>query len=84
MTDDQVRQAEEAVMEIISKAPPVYAQEAPLPLAKEVQGLRACFDEVRKGCGQIPFSVCTVFGVQWMEPLIDTTSNGHFGTCHNY
>lgn len=46
MTDSQIRQAEETVLELINKSPPVYAQEAPLPLAKEVQGLRACFDEV--------------------------------------
>ena len=47
MTNDQVRQAEEAVMEIITKNPVVFAREAPLPLAKEVQGLRAMFDEVK-------------------------------------
>jgi len=46
MTDKQIRQAEETVLEIIERDPPVYAKEAPLPLAKEVQGLRACFDEV--------------------------------------
>lgn len=46
MTDEQVRQTEETVLDIIAKNPVVYAKEAPLPLAKEVQGLRACFDEV--------------------------------------
>lgn len=51
MTNEQVRQAEETVMEIISKNPPVFANEAPLPLAKEVQGLRACFDEVCRSVG---------------------------------
>ena len=47
MTDEQVRQAEEIALEVITKNPQVYAKEAPLPLAKEVQGLRACFDEVQ-------------------------------------
>jgi alanyl-tRNA synthetase len=54
MTDAQVKQAEETVLQIIADNPAVYAQEAPLPLAKEIQGLRACFDEVRRegeGCG---------------------------------
>ncbi len=50
MTDEQVKQAEEVVIKIIQKNSPIYAQEAPLPLAKEVQGLRACFDEVRLIC----------------------------------
>ena len=49
MTDEQIRRTEETVLEVISKNPLVYAQEAPLPLAKEVQGLRACFDEVYMG-----------------------------------
>ena len=47
MTDQQVKLAEETVLELISKNPPVYGQEAPLPLAKEVKGLRAMLDEVR-------------------------------------
>ena len=46
MTDAQIKQAEETVQGIIEQNPPVYAQEAPLSLAKEVQGLRAMFDEV--------------------------------------
>ena len=46
MTDAQIRQAEEVVLDIIAKDPEVFAQESPLSLAKEVQGLRAMFDEV--------------------------------------
>ncbi len=46
MTDKQVKETEEMVLTIIQQNPPVFAQEAPLPLAKEVQGLRAMFDEV--------------------------------------
>ena len=49
MTDEQIRQVEETVLEIIAKDPSIYTQEAPLPLAKEVQGLRTCFDEVSSG-----------------------------------
>lgn len=51
MTNAQIKEAEETVLEIINRNPPVYAQEAPLPLAKEVQGLRACFDEVQSRLG---------------------------------
>jgi len=49
MTVDQIRKAEEVVLDVISKDPEVFYSEAPLPLAKEVQGLRAMFDEVRCG-----------------------------------
>ena len=46
MTNDQVREVEVIVDGIIKANNPVFANEASLPLAKEVQGLRACFDEV--------------------------------------
>ncbi len=46
MTDAQIRHAEEVVLQLIEKDPEVFATEVPLPLAKEVQGLRAMFDEV--------------------------------------
>ena len=47
MTNDQIREVEVILDSIIKANNPVFAKEAPLPLAKEVQGLRACFDEVR-------------------------------------
>ena len=47
MTNEQIRRTEEIALEVITKNPQVYAKEAPLPLAKGVQGLRACLDEVR-------------------------------------
>ena len=47
MTNDQIRKVEVILDGIIKANNPVFAREAPLPLAKEVQGLRACFDEVR-------------------------------------
>ena len=47
MTNDQIREVEVILDSVIKANNPVFAKEAPLPLAKEVQGLRACFDEVR-------------------------------------
>ena len=49
---DQIRKAEEVVLDMIAKDPEVFYGEAALPLAKEVQGLRAMFDEVRYGMGR--------------------------------
>ena len=46
MSNEQIRQVEVIVDDIIKTNNPVFDQEASLPLAKEVQGLRACFDEV--------------------------------------
>ena len=46
MTNDQIREIEVILDSIIKANNPIFAKEAPLPLAKEVQGLRACFDEV--------------------------------------
>jgi hypothetical protein len=46
MTNDQIREVEVILDSIIKANNPVFANEVPLPLAKEVQGLRACFDEV--------------------------------------
>ena len=47
MTAKQVKEVEEIALDVISKAHKVYAREAPLSIAKEIQGLRAVFDEVR-------------------------------------
>lgn len=45
MTQDQVCDAEKIVLEIINGNHEVFARETPLGLAKEIQGLRAVFDE---------------------------------------
>ncbi|XP_019864269.1 PREDICTED: alanine--tRNA ligase, cytoplasmic-like [Amphimedon queenslandica] len=46
MKTDQIKKCEEVALEVIKASHPVYAQETPLPVAKEIQGLRAVFDEV--------------------------------------
>ena len=46
MTAKQVKEVEEIALDVISKGHKVYAKEAPLSIAKEIQGLRAVFDEV--------------------------------------
>lgn len=46
MSTEQIKNCEETVMEIINANKPVYAKETALSLAKEIQGLRAVFDEV--------------------------------------
>ena len=46
MTSNQIKDCEETVLGIISSDEIVFAKETPLPLAKEIQGLRAVFDEV--------------------------------------
>ena len=46
MRTDQIKKCEEVALEVIKASHPVYAQETPLPVAKEIQGLRAVFDEV--------------------------------------
>ena len=56
MTCDQLKSCEETVNEIIKANQPVYAKETPLSLAKEIQGLRAVFDEV----GLVPCSLYLV------------------------
>ena len=48
MTGDQLKGCEQTVLDIISSDYTVFAKETPLSIAKEVQGLRAIFDEV--GC----------------------------------
>ena len=46
MTNNQIRESEETVLQVIRANDLVFAKESPLSLAKEVQGLRAVFDEV--------------------------------------
>ena len=58
MTDDEVREVEVIVDAVIKANNPVYAKEASLPLAKEVQGLRACFDEVSQYIEQYSTNTC--------------------------
>jgi alanyl-tRNA synthetase len=47
MTGPQLVDAQRHANELISRAAPVYAQDAQLAQAKAVNGLRAVFDEVR-------------------------------------
>jgi alanyl-tRNA synthetase len=46
MTSDQIKNSESIVADFVNKDSTVYAKEAPLPIAKEIQGLRAIFEEV--------------------------------------
>lgn len=46
MSSEQIKNCEETVIEIINAKKPVYAKETALSVAKEIQGLRAVFDEV--------------------------------------
>jgi len=45
LTAEQVKSVEEAANELIAKNEEVFAKEAPLAVAKTIQGLRAVFDE---------------------------------------
>ena len=47
MSSKEVRATEETVLEIINNDNGVYAKESPLALAKEINGIRAIFDEVK-------------------------------------
>ena len=47
MTAEQIKNAEQTSQEIVAKNYEVFATESPLAVAKDVQGLRAIFDEVR-------------------------------------
>ena len=46
MSAQQICEVEKIVQDMISGKKPVYAKETPLSVAKEIQGLRAVFDEV--------------------------------------
>ena len=46
MSAKQVKETEDIVLDIIASKHQVFAKETPLSLAKEIQGLRAVFDEV--------------------------------------
>ena len=48
MTSKQLKFCEQYALDIIKSNFPVYAKESPLSVAKEIQGLRAVFDEVRR------------------------------------
>ena len=54
MTSDQIKNSETIVADFVDRDNVVYANEAPLPIAKEIQGLRAVFEEVNT----IVLSVC--------------------------
>jgi len=46
MTSEEVKATEQTVLDIINGDNAVYAKESALPLAKEIKGIRAIFDEV--------------------------------------
>lgn len=46
MSTKQLKLCEETALEIVKANHTVYARETPLSVAKEIQGLRAVFDEV--------------------------------------
>lgn len=59
MTSDQIKAVEDLAQSIIDSNSPVYAKECPLASAKNINGLRAVFDEaypdpVRVVCVGIP------------------------------
>ena len=45
MTLEQLRESEKIVLDLINANHEVYAKDTPLGVAKEIQGLRAVFDE---------------------------------------
>ena len=79
MTSNQLKQSEETVLEIIRAAKPVFAKEAPLSLAKEVQGLRAVFDEVRLFLQQRLLSLCVTIN---LSPKSLNHGNKKYAHCH--
>lgn len=46
MSSKEVKATEQTVVDIINGENGVYAKESALPLAKEIKGIRAIFDEV--------------------------------------
>uniref|UniRef100_A0A2R5LM37 Alanine--tRNA ligase n=1 Tax=Ornithodoros turicata TaxID=34597 RepID=A0A2R5LM37_9ACAR len=69
MSPSEVKQAEQAANELISKNEEVYAKDSPLPLAKAIQGLRAVFNETYPD----PVRVVSV-GIPVEDLLADPTS----------
>ena len=55
MTNEQIKNSEKIVNDFLSKRQGVYAKEASLAVAKEIQGLRAVFEEVTP-CAQVKFA----------------------------
>ena len=47
MTVEQVENTEKISRGVVEKNEPVYATDSALAVAKDIQGLRAIFDEVR-------------------------------------
>lgn len=47
MSSEEVKATEQTVLEIINGDNGIFAKESGLPLAKEIKGIRAIFDEVR-------------------------------------
>ena len=46
MTTEQIKNTELTSQDIVSRNMPVFATEVPLAVAKDIQGLRAIFEEV--------------------------------------
>ncbi len=46
LNNDQIRESEMTVQSLVEARHAIFAQQTPLVLAKEVQGLRAIFEEV--------------------------------------
>ena len=83
MTSNQLKLCEETIHEIIKANHTVYARETPLSVAKEIQGLRAVFDEVRThSLVPRPFTLChalrytrtplesSVWGFRWIPSSV--------------
>lgn len=56
MSSQEVKATEQTVIEIINGDNAVYAKESSLPVAKEIKGIRAIFDEV----GLCQLEVCFI------------------------
>ena len=73
MTTEQIKNTELTSQDIVSRNMDVYAKESPLAVAKDIQGLRAIFEEVRvKSAGER-----TLIFVDTLEPLLSGYSRGN-------
>ena len=60
MTADKIKECEETVLEVIKANHPIHAEEATLPIAKEIKGLRVMNAEV---CYHKPVAPCDCTGL---------------------
>ena len=61
MTADKIKQCEETALEVIKANHPIYAKETPLPIAKEIEGLRVMNAEVGY---HKPLAACVIVHLQ--------------------